>query len=207
MSAFCHVDCSKTLARVLNDWENHRLQSEYDRHLIVKLYAFAFVNNYFVLFYIAYFRHMEILPEISLPSLLGGGSLRQRPMKCDQSCMSDLQLKLFIVFTGKTYGMKIAELGVPLAESLFKRIMSRSKDDDESPSAPTTLGAVTASQKAIERDAHKAEWKGVNHEYAQMVTQFGYLALFAPACSLAPLLAFINNVTEIRSDAWKICNL
>ena len=42
---------------------------------------------------------------------------------------------------------------------------------------------------------------------AQMVTQFGYLALFAPACSLAPLLAFINNVTEIRTDAWKVCNL
>ena len=38
-------------------------------------------------------------------------------------------------------------------------------------------------------------------------TQFGYLALFAPACSLAPLLAFINNVTEIRTDAWAVCNL
>lgn len=28
--------------------------------------------------------------------------------------------------------------------------------------------------------------------------QFGYLVLFAPAFPLAPLLAFVNNVIEIR---------
>lgn len=32
-----------------------------------------------------------------------------------------------------------------------------------------------------------------------MVIQYGYLALFAPAFSLAPLFAMINNIFEIRS--------
>ena len=38
-----------------------------------------------------------------------------------------------------------------------------------------------------------------------MVIQYGYVALFAPAYSLAPLLALINNIIEIRVDAIKLC--
>lgn len=40
-----------------------------------------------------------------------------------------------------------------------------------------------------------------------MVIQYGYLALFAPAFSLAPLFALINNVIEIRIDAVKFCEI
>ena len=35
--------------------------------------------------------------------------------------------------------------------------------------------------------------------------QFGYLALFSPAYPLAPLLALLNNILEIRVDASKLC--
>lgn len=38
-----------------------------------------------------------------------------------------------------------------------------------------------------------------------MAIQYGYIALFSPSFPLAPLLAFINNITEIRGDAWKLC--
>ena len=34
--------------------------------------------------------------------------------------------------------------------------------------------------------------------------QFGYLVLFAPAFPLAPLLAFINNLVEIRSSSYRM---
>jgi hypothetical protein len=44
----------KKMAVKLNNYENHRLQSSYNRNLIIKLFAFAFINNYFVMFYIAY---------------------------------------------------------------------------------------------------------------------------------------------------------
>jgi hypothetical protein len=35
--------------------------------------------------------------------------------------------------------------------------------------------------------------------------RYGYVALFSPCFPLAPLFAFLNNVTEIRGDAWKLC--
>ena len=37
------------------------------------------------------------------------------------------------------------------------------------------------------------------------VIQFGYLVLFSPAFPLAPLLAFVNNVVEIRTASYKMC--
>ncbi|CAG8692052.1 9670_t:CDS:2, partial [Dentiscutata heterogama] len=40
-------------------------------------------------------------------------------------------------------------------------------------------------------------------EYEEMVIQFGFISLFGPAFPLAPLFAWLNNITEIRSDAFK----
>ncbi len=41
-------------------------------------------------------------------------------------------------------------------------------------------------------------------EYAEMVIQYGYVTLFAAAFPLAPLLAYVNNLVEIRTDSWKM---
>jgi hypothetical protein len=45
-----------SIAAKLNDWENHRTQSEYDRHLLVKVMVFKFFNCYFILYYIAFLK-------------------------------------------------------------------------------------------------------------------------------------------------------
>ena len=37
------------------------------------------------------------------------------------------------------------------------------------------------------------------------VVRYGYVALFSPCFPLAPFFAFLNNVTEIRGDSWKLC--
>jgi hypothetical protein len=43
-------------------------------------------------------------------------------------------------------------------------------------------------------------------DFNEMIIQYGYVALFAPAYKLAPVLALINNVVEIRVDAMKLCH-
>ena len=48
-------------------------------------------------------------------------------------------------------------------------------------------------------------YAGTFDDFNDRVIQFGYLVLFAPAYSLAPLLAFINNVIEIRTSGFKMC--
>lgn len=42
-------------------------------------------------------------------------------------------------------------------------------------------------------------------DYAEMVTQFGYVTLWSVVWPLAPLFALINNYVELRADAIKIC--
>eukprot|EP01050_Picozoa_sp_SAG11_P007624 SAG11_NODE_642_length_8006_cov_6.996965_5_plen_152_part_00 len=44
------------MAESINEWENHRTESEFDNALVTKNFMFQFINNYFVLFYIAYGR-------------------------------------------------------------------------------------------------------------------------------------------------------
>ena len=41
----------------LNDWENHRTETEYEDHLIAKTFLFQFINSYSSLFYIAFFKN------------------------------------------------------------------------------------------------------------------------------------------------------
>ena len=49
------------------DLENHRTQSQFDRHRVTKLVLFEFVNNFVSLFYIAfYIQDMEMLKYVSI---------------------------------------------------------------------------------------------------------------------------------------------
>ena len=44
------------IARTLNDWENHRTDTQYEDALIGKTFMFQFVNSYISLFYIAFMK-------------------------------------------------------------------------------------------------------------------------------------------------------
>jgi hypothetical protein len=44
------------IAVILNDWENHQKQTDYDDALTFKFFIFTFVNSYTSIFYIAFFK-------------------------------------------------------------------------------------------------------------------------------------------------------
>ncbi|XP_069028905.1 anoctamin-10 [Embiotoca jacksoni] len=48
---------------------------------------------------------------------------------------------------------------------------------------------------------------GLFAEYIELLVQFGYLSLFSCVFPLTAVLLLLNNLTEIRSDAYKICRL
>lgn len=54
------------------------------------------------------------------------------------------------------------------------------------------------------RDEAQREEYSVHEDISQMVTQFGYLALFSPVWPLVPIGFLINNWIELRSDLLKI---
>ncbi|XP_037538556.1 anoctamin-10 [Nematolebias whitei] len=48
---------------------------------------------------------------------------------------------------------------------------------------------------------------GLFAEYIELLVQFGYLSLFSCVFPLTAVLLLLNNITEIRTDAYKICKL
>ncbi|TSQ92625.1 Anoctamin-10 [Bagarius yarrelli] len=74
-----------------------------------------------------------------------------------------------------------------------------------------------SSQKQLKEDDPAADhmqaegslppFPGLFLEYIELLVQFGYLSLFSCVYPLTALLLLINNITEIRGDAYKICHL
>ncbi|XP_033926836.1 anoctamin-8 isoform X2 [Melopsittacus undulatus] len=74
----------KKIAYWLNDMENYRLQSAYEKHLIIKIVLFQFVNSYLSLFYIGfYLKDMDRLKEM-LATLLITRQLLQNVREVSQ---------------------------------------------------------------------------------------------------------------------------
>ncbi|GIY12725.1 anoctamin-8 [Caerostris darwini] len=58
-------------------------------------------------------------------------------------------------------------------------------------------------QAEVESAMYKYE--GTFEDYLEMFIQFGYVILFSSAFPMAAMCALMNNVIEIRSDAFKLC--
>ncbi|XP_028818479.1 anoctamin-8 isoform X2 [Denticeps clupeoides] len=81
MLAITVTACDEVYRKIacwLNDMENYRLQSAYEKNLIIKMVLFQFVNSYLSLFYIGfYLKDMERLKELLLVLSLSHSLLRQ----------------------------------------------------------------------------------------------------------------------------------
>jgi len=60
---------------------------------------------------------------------------------------------------------------------------------------------------SITRQEKLPVYQGTFADYLEMYIQFGYVFLFSAAYPLAAFWALLNNMIEIRSDAFKLCRL
>ncbi|XP_043823713.1 anoctamin-8 isoform X3 [Dromiciops gliroides] len=89
------AEAYKKLAYWLNDMENYRLQSAYEKHLIVKIVLFQFVNSYLSLFYIGfYLKDMERLKELLL--ILSLSQSLERQLRAAVVPYAALRLRLLL---------------------------------------------------------------------------------------------------------------
>lgn len=167
------------LAVKLTDMEYHRTDSNYEDSLTIKMYLFQFVNYYASIFYIAFFkgRH-EFLFNYTEP--------------CDQSgCLIELCIQLAIIMVGKQILNNVQEVLYPIVQNSMNRNYLRRKGNKVSP---------------WKEDLNLMGWSSLTlfDEYLEMVIQFGFITLFVVAFPLGPLFAFLNNMLEIRIDAFKV---
>lgn len=231
----------ESIAIGMNNWENHRTKTEYDDNLILKNFVFQFVNNYFVLFYIAYLRQVD-LSFISK-------ELGEIDAECKGgTCMPELSVQVGVVFTTKMLIAQVLEAMKPwlvarkatiteaLHLSMIQKQLQRTiaegaqlilpEDIEEmlEIDEPTLKRKEALDEKAaklerrlytarethlhgstVERESYMVDYENTFDDFNEMAIQYGYLALFSPAYPLAPLLALLNNIVEIRVDATKLC--
>lgn len=180
----------------MTEWENHRTQVQYENNLTVRRYVFEVFNFYSSLVYIGFFKgkfngypgHHPRVFGVKMEDCPPGG------------CISELATQMAIILAGKQFIFTFSQFVIPIIfsnkGSCWDRCRAKAKEVDQGKKVKTT-------RTPWERDYMLAETRDVFSEYLEMVIQYGFVTIFVAAFPLAPLLALINNLLEMRLDAFK----
>lgn len=180
------------LAFKLNEFENHRTDTEFEDALISKTFLFQFINSYISLIYIGFLK--PFLQNVD-PCL-------------GPSCMSELQTTLGTIFITRLTVGNITELGLPLywfATSLNERenVRKKKKNEEYDPKMQQDLSEV---ERAFVKPSYDT-MMGTFDDFCELVIQFGYCTMFICSFPLATTMSFAANYVEIRIDSWKLCRV
>ncbi|XP_037087144.1 anoctamin-5-like isoform X2 [Pollicipes pollicipes] len=178
----------------LTNLENPRTQTEYEDSFTFKMFFFQFVNYYSSLVYIAFFKNRFY----THPGQAGDTKnvlVQTQADVCDPAgCLFELCIQLAIIMVGKQVLSNFIEI-------LFPKIMNWWR-------ARASLNKVEDTKELYTRWEQDHDLQGLDtlslfEEYLEMVIQYGFVTLFVAAFPLAPFFALINNIGEIRLDAYK----
>lgn len=172
---------------MLTDWENHRTDTEYENALISKTFLFKFVNSYNSLFYMAFVKRHDSFARRDGDET---GCL-------NDDCLSELRQQLGTIFITMIVINNLVEVVTPV---IMAKIADRQNRAD-----PSVFDEVPRVKSEPENEFELAPYDSTFDDFDELVIQYGYVTLFVVAFPLAPLLALINNLLEVRVDSFKVC--
>ncbi|EDW11774.2 uncharacterized protein Dmoj_GI13291, isoform C [Drosophila mojavensis] len=203
------------LAVWLNDKENYRLQSKYENHLIAKVALFQFVNSFLSLFYIAFYLRDEDKLKEQLAGLLISrqiiGNLRESavPYVLEQWKLAKLSFNMWGALSPTQHvNRSLAEELATAEEKLKAEAAATTKttaQQEQQQQQQQSANKRDIGQAEIESSLYK--YDGTFSDHLEMLVQMGYVVLFSAAFPLAGVCALINNLMEIRSDAFKLAHV
>uniref|UniRef100_A0A7N8YHE0 Anoctamin n=1 Tax=Mastacembelus armatus TaxID=205130 RepID=A0A7N8YHE0_9TELE len=181
---------------LLTNLEHPRTESEWENSFALKMFLFQFVNLNSSTFYIAFF----LGRFAGRPGKYNKLFNRWRLEECHPSgCLIDLCLQMGVIMFFKQIWNNFMELGYPLLQNWWsRRKMRKGGGGGQNMESKTQLPQWDKDWNLQPMNAH-----GLVDEYLEMVLQFGFTTIFVAAFPLAPLLALLNNIIEIRLDAYK----
>eukprot|EP00066_Takifugu_rubripes_P016709 XP_011605975.1 PREDICTED: anoctamin-3 [Takifugu rubripes] len=184
------------VAYLLTNLEHPRTESEWENSFALKMFLFQFVNLNSSTFYIAFF----LGRFAGRPGKYNKLFDRWRLEECHPSgCLIDLCLQMGVIMFFKQIWNNFMELGYPLLQNWWsRRKMKKGGSGGQNIENKSQLPQWDQDWNLQPMNAH-----GLVDEYLEMVLQFGFTTIFVAAFPLAPLLALLNNIIEIRLDAYK----
>ncbi|XP_060118754.1 anoctamin-9 [Heteronotia binoei] len=194
---------NRHVAVFLCDLEKPRTFSERENNFTVKIFTLQFVTHFSSLIYIAFF-----LGRINgRPGNYVRVAGKWRLEDCHPSgCLLDLFIQMAIIMALKQTLNQLQEYLVPWIIYQFRKHCAKPKHHRQ----------IHTEESA--QDQCKEDWlwnyqlNEVNsfslfNEFLEMMIQYSFTTIFVAAFPLAPLLAFLNNLIEIRYDAVKMVKL
>lgn len=71
----------------------------------------------------------------------------------------------------------------------------------------STRNFETLSLSQAEIECSQPKWPDLYDDYLEIVVQFGYIIFLSTLFPLAAFFSLLNNILEIRTDAFKLCML
>ncbi|KAM6968229.1 anoctamin-10 [Aplochiton taeniatus] len=163
-------------AEFLTEWENHRLESTYQNHLVLKVLVFNFFNCFASLFYIAFVMNDMVLLRQSLATLLITSQILNQIMEAFLPYWFQRRRNKKMHRRAQKHQKSLGDRELPLVEQ-------------------------------IKLEADMSAYLGTFDDYLELFLLFGYVSLFSCVYPLAAVLVVLNNLTEVYSDAFKMCQV
>ncbi|XP_064846393.1 anoctamin-3-like [Oncorhynchus masou masou] len=189
------------VAYLLTNLEHPRTESEWENSFALKMFLFQFVNLNSSTFYIAFF----LGRFAGRPGKYNKLFNRWRLEECHPSgCLIDLCLQMGVIMVLKQIWNNFMELGYPLLQNWWsRRKIKQTEREERTRGGQNVEIKVQLPQWDVDWNLQPMNAHGLVDEYLEMVLQFGFTTIFVAAFPLAPLLALLNNIIEIRLDAYK----
>ncbi|KAH6603133.1 hypothetical protein Trco_007908 [Trichoderma cornu-damae] len=200
------------IANWLTDFENHRTADNHEMSLTQKIFVLSIITNYLPILLTAFVYvpfGNQIFPWLEghivqfSPSI--GNRLTELPFRLDANRLRHEVITLTV--TGQLSSF-FEENILPLIKhkiSCWYREYRRAYTKATILISMVTDDEDEAQFLARRRNEATLKTYNVQDDIAELVLQFGYLALFSPAWPLIPMGFLINNWVELRSDFAKIC--
>ncbi|KAH7079673.1 calcium-activated chloride channel-domain-containing protein [Paraphoma chrysanthemicola] len=200
----------ETIATSMTEYENHRTADHHEMSLTQKIFVLNSITNYLPILLTAFVYVPfgdRIIPYIQriINTVLRNDTKTTAKFIADPDRLRNEVITLTL--TGQL-SSAVEELALPWLKTQLKQWW-RDRKAARQHNAPD-YQAITDDPsearflKRARKQALRPEYN-VQEDIAEMVIQFGYLALFSPVWPLVPIGFFINNWFELRSDFLKIC--
>ncbi|XP_039664652.1 anoctamin-9 isoform X2 [Perca fluviatilis] len=205
---------NRIVAMKLCELEKTRSFATTEKSFTVKMFTFQFFTYFSSLFYVAFF----------LGRINGhpGGYVRisgkWRLEECHPSgCLTDLFIQMAIIMVLKQTISNVFEFTGPwLCRWLKRRRIQKLqrkcahcylKDESQAKYGAELCDNCKLRDWLSNYRLNNVDSFSLFNEFLEMVIQFSFTTIFVAAFPLAPLLALINNIIEIRLDAIKMVTL
>ncbi|XP_028914904.1 anoctamin-9 isoform X2 [Ornithorhynchus anatinus] len=195
---------NRLVALKLCDYEKTRTFSEREKSFTVKFFTFQFFTHFSCLIYTAFFLGRINGRPGNYVRIAGQWRLEE----CHPSgCMMDLFVQMAVIMGFKQTLNNCVEYLVPWLKQRFRQLRAypQGKGSRE-------MGKESEAESCREQWLDNYILNEINvfslfDEFMEIMIQYSFTTIFVAAFPLAPLLALLNNLVEIRMDAFKMSRL